>query len=65
MLSCPVPLSASKATDVLPQQLRRVPVPCPSPFPDTASEHNLLIKHKSLASHTQKAVSLTKAGCSL
>lgn len=48
---------------MLPQQHRKVPVPCLSLFPDTASEHNLLIKHKSLASHTQKAVSLTKAGC--
>lgn len=64
-LGCPVLLDASKAMDVLPQQLGRVLVPCLSLFPDTASEHHLLIKHKSLASHTQKAISLTKAGCGL
>lgn len=48
---------------MLPQWHRKVPVPCLSLFPDAASEHNLLIKHKSFASRTQKAVPLTKAGC--
>jgi len=52
-LSCPVWLNASEAVAVLPQQLGRVPLPCRSLFPDSASAYSVNQTQKPGESHTK------------